>query len=86
MQIEKNQGKIKFCIMGANFCNNLHLPLLHLHLICIRGCGFFFFHFFLSLLAFSLPLYFLFENGIDPAFSFIMSYCLCIENENNLQF
>ena len=35
---------------------------------------YFFFHVFLSLLVFFLPLYFLFDNGIDPLFSFIMSY------------
>ena len=41
----------------------------------IRGCGIFVFYFFLSLLSsFFLPLYFLFENGIGPVFSFIMSY------------
>ena len=45
----------------------------------------FFFHFFLLLRVFSLPLYFLSKNGIDPVFSFIMSYCICIENENNFK-
>ena len=39
----------------------------------------FFLHFFFhpslnTLLVFFLSLYFLFENGIDPVFSFIMSY------------
>ena len=46
---------------------------------------FFSFIFFLLSLAFSLHLYFLFENDIDPVFSFKMSYCICIENENNLK-
>ena len=36
--------------------------------------SFFFFFFLLSLLVFFLPLYFLFENGIDTVFSLITSY------------
>ena len=52
--------------------------------IHIRGCDIFFVHFFLSLLVFSFPLCFLFENGSDPVISF-MSNCICIENKNNLK-
>ena len=74
MQIEKNQGKINFCIMGANFCMNLHLAISFgiIQFQALREnlysrMWYFFFHFF-------LPLYFLFEKGIDPLFSFIKSH------------
>ena len=75
MQIEKNQGKTNFRTVEANFCNVFAIfNFKHFTRIYIRGCGILIFHFFLSLLVFVLPLYFLFENGIDPVFSFVMSY------------
>ena len=71
MQIEKNQGKINFRIVRANFRRiyiywYLHVlfNFKHFARIYIYGCGIFFFHFFLSLVFFSLPVYFLFENGL----------------------
>ena len=44
---------------------------------------FFSFIFFSFVASFSLPLYFLFENRIDPVFNFRMLFCSYIENENN---
>ena len=63
MQIEKNQGKIKFCFIGANFRKNLNLAV-SLHIIqfyntplesIFADAVFFFFHFFLS-----FPVFFFF--------------------------
>ena len=77
MQIGKNQGKTTFALFNFK----------HFRRIYTCGCGIFL----LSLLSFvssffSLPLYFLFENRIDPLLGFIMSHCICIENEKNLKF
>ena len=76
MQIEKNQGKINFHIVRANFRKNLHLCVLlnfkHFTRIYIRDCSIFLFHFLNSLLAFSLPLHCEFENGFDRVFTFVM--------------
>ena len=87
MQTEKNQGKINFRIVGVNFCINLHLAIslriiqyLALHKNLYSWMRYIFVHFFPfiaslnTLQVFCFPLYFLFENGIDPVFSFIMSY------------
>ena len=82
MEIEKNQEKINVHILKTIFRNNLHLVVsLRINSILSTAREFIFanavfisFIFFLLLLVFSLPLYFLLENGIDPAFSFIMLY------------
>ena len=75
IQIKKNQGKINLRIVGANFYKNLYSRLRY---------------FLLSLFSFVASFFssfkFLFENGIDPVCCFIMSYCSCKENENNLKF
>ena len=92
METEKSEEKINFHIAEANLCKNSHLPVSckftfkHFTRIYIRQCGISFLSFFFSSLVFSLTLYFLFQNRIYPVCSFIMSYCICIENENNLQF
>ena len=70
---------------------HIYQYLANLHLSTSReftfaSAVFLFSHFFFSSLVFSLTLYFLFQNRIYPVCSFIMSYCICIENENNLQF
>ena len=50
----------------------------------ICRCSIFFFHYFLLLAVFSIRSYFMFENGIDSVFSFML-YIISIENEDNLK-
>ena len=89
--MRKDQGKINFRIVWANFRKNLHLAVSAYYSILSTSREFIFSNalfmrflsFFHLLLVFFFFLYFLFENDIDPVISLIMTYCICIENENN---
>ena len=61
----------------------IQFQALHKNLYSWMRCFFSFIYLFIYLffllIVFSLSLYFLFENGIDPVFNFIMLHYLCIE-------
>ena len=73
--------------MWANFTKNLNpedlcvlFKFKHFMRIHIFGCGIFLFLYFVLLLVFLLPLYFLFENGIGLALVSKCRICSYIRN------